>query len=514
MKKLDVVFRGWGQRWVLGTLADNGTELLFEYSPEALRRGVEFSRLHLPLRSQAFSGFAAHQGSLPGLVSDALPDGWGLLLMDKLFLRSGKDPSLMSPLDRLAFIGDRAMGALAFEPSGDLALTDADLSLLDLARAAQDVIQGKDTNALKALALVGGSPHGARPKVLLQFDAPTRMLSTREDAPGEPWLLKFPAQGEHAEVCAVEYAYSGMARSCGIDMPPTIHFRNDTQLAAFAVQRFDRERGMRVPVHSFAGALNADFRLPSLDYRDVLRATRFFTGDEQEVCKAFARCVFNVVFHNRDDHAKNFALRMNERMEWKLAPAYDLSFNAGPRGQHQTAVMGEGLLPGRQELLALAKNCDVPAQFAVELVDRVCEAAAKLPEALDAAGVRRATRKLIVDAVQTNLKRCSVQVGIASGLHGPQDLQSLLLHKAAVRLILQDPSLVARARATLERWREQGDPRTMPLWDEWLRILEHGDWTKALANTQRGRQLRQASPLATLLPEETRLRILAEARAM
>ena len=407
MKKLEVLFYGWGQRWLLGTLADNGADLLFEYSPEAQRRGVEFSKLHLPLRSQAFGGFAAHQGSLPGLVADALPDGWGLLLMDKLFLKGGRNPSALSPLDRLAFIGERAMGALAFQPSDDLALTIADMSLLELAQAAQQVEQGRESKALKELALVGGSPHGARPKALLQLDLPTRTVSTRADAPGEPWLLKFPARGEHAEVCAVEYAYSNMARACGIEMPPTIHFRNDARLAAFGVQCFDRERGMRVPVHSFAGALNADFRLPSLDYRDVLRATRFFTGDEQEVRKAFARCVFNVVFHNRDDHAKNFALRMSERMEWKLAPAYDLSFNAGPRGQHQTAVMGEGLRPGRQELLALAKNCDVPLALADAAIERICETAQGLAQALDAAGVRKATRKLVGDAVQECVRRCS-----------------------------------------------------------------------------------------------------------
>ena len=299
------------------------------------------------------------------------------------------------------------MGALAFQPSDELAVEGADMSLLELAQAALQVEQGRDSKALQELALVGGAPHGARPKALVQLDLPTRAVSTRADAPGEPWLVKFPARGEHAEVCAIEHAYAGMARACGIEMPPTVHWCEGASLAAFGVQRFDRERGMRVPVHSFAGALNADFRLPSLDYRDVLRATRFFTGDEQEVRKAFARCVFNVVFHNRDDHAKNFALRMSEHMEWKLAPAYDLSFNAGPRGQHQTAVMGEGLRPGRQELLALAKNCDVPAQFAAEAIERVCAAVEQLPEALDGAGARKATQKVIVDAVRTNARRCA-----------------------------------------------------------------------------------------------------------
>jgi transcriptional regulator with XRE-family HTH domain len=103
---------------------------------------------------------------------------------------------------------------------------------------------------------------------------------------------------------------------------------------------------------------------------------------------------------------------------------------------------------------------------------------------------------------------------LEEGLHAPQDLQSLLLHKEAVKLIKQDPSLVDRARQTLHRWRARGASHSLPLWDEWERILDRGDWRRAVANTQRGRQLRQASPLPTLLPDEVRRRVLAEVRAL
>jgi len=54
MKRLDVIFNGWGERWQLGTLADNGSEILFEYAPEALRRDIELSPRHLPLRAEAW----------------------------------------------------------------------------------------------------------------------------------------------------------------------------------------------------------------------------------------------------------------------------------------------------------------------------------------------------------------------------------------------------------------------------------------------------------------------------
>lgn len=101
MKKLTVLYKGWGQSWPLGTLADDGRTLLFEYSAQALQRGLELSPRHLKLRSGAYGGFPAHLWHLPGLVADALPDGWGLLLMDKQFRRAGKVPGAVSVLDRL-----------------------------------------------------------------------------------------------------------------------------------------------------------------------------------------------------------------------------------------------------------------------------------------------------------------------------------------------------------------------------------------------------------------------------
>ena len=135
---------------------------------------------------------------------------------------------------------------------------------------------------MRELALTGGSPQGARPKAL-QHDAATGHVSTRGDAPGVPWLVKFPAQGEH-KVCAVEQLYAELARDCGLEVPASALFDLSSRLAAFGVARFDRERGMRVPVHSLAGLLQVDFRMPgSTDYTTLLRATRLLTRDEREV---------------------------------------------------------------------------------------------------------------------------------------------------------------------------------------------------------------------------------------
>lgn len=386
MKQIAVDFCGWGRRWHLGTLADNGTDLLFEYSAEALRFGIELSPLHLKLRAQAYSGFPAHQHRLPGFIADALPDGWGMLLMDKLFAARGYGRHQISVLDRLAFIGERAMGALAFRPADGVRLNVEDLDLLALAQEVKNVVDDKDSAALGQLALLGGSPQGARPKVLVQYDALTHRISTSPTASGTPWLVKFQARGEHKEVCVIEHMVAHLARQCGLDMPATEYFDLDRKLGGFGIARFDRCDGMRVPIQTLAGYLNVTIAVPSAGYQELLRATRHLTNSMREVSKAFERCVFNVIFNNRDDHAKNFSFRMTDAFAWELAPCYDLTFSQGPGGEHQMDVMGEGRAPAKSHLLRLAAANDIPPGQALAIIERIAGVA------LDLGPVARAFR--------------------------------------------------------------------------------------------------------------------------
>ena len=104
----------------------------------------------------------------------------------------------------------------------------------------------------------------------------------------------------------------------------------------------------------------------------------------------------------------------------------------------------------------------------------------------------------------------SEPASLPAGNHIAQDYQSLLMHQAAVKLISADPRLVGRAQATLARWMTKGDQRTAPLWQQWAQILANRDWARALEDSEAGRQLRQASPLSTLLPQEQRLEIIRE----
>lgn len=116
----------------------------------------------------------------------------------------------------------------------------------------------------------------------------------------------------------------------------------------------------------------------------------------------------------------------------------------------------------------------------------------------------------------TDAVKGSRALGISAGdaKHELQDLQSLMLHEEAVRLLQKQPELVEKALATLERWRQSGDSHSRFLWDEWSVILNRRAWRRALSQTKRAKELRQASPLATLLPPEVRERVLAEVRRL
>lgn len=406
MKKLAVVYAGWGERFVLAHLGDNGSQLLFEYTPEALTRGLELSSLNLKLSPYAYDGFPPHQYRLPGLIADALPDGWGLVLQDKLFRKRGWDPARLSPLDRLAFVGDRAMGALMFEPSNAEELEKADVELLTLAREVQDFLSDDGAEVLRRLAVMGGSPQGARPKVLVNYDPVSGRMTNSEDGPGSPWLVKFQGGSEHKEVCAIEAAYAVLARDCGLDMPETAWFDLDTKLAAFGIARFDREGGLRVPVHTVAGALNANFRIPSsVDYTSMLRLTGFMTRDVRETLKAYERCVFNVIFHNRDDHAKNFSFRMNERGQWRFSPAYDLTFSEGPGGEHQMDICGEGRAPAKADLLELASQTNIKRGDAITAIERISAVAGDFTQTARRFPIRKATVEQIAKKININRSR-------------------------------------------------------------------------------------------------------------
>ncbi|WP_268796539.1 type II toxin-antitoxin system HipA family toxin [Pseudomonas huanghezhanensis] len=385
LEQVDVYYEGWGQRWLWGTLVSTTAitgrpQIVFEYSDEARRRGFELSSYKLPLDGPRLRrGFAPHQSGLPGPVYDALPDGWGMLLMDRLFRRRHLNTARIGPLERLAYIGSNAMGAMSFEPSapeGQEPQTHIPLELL--AAEIQQVLSGDGGEFLQTLMLVGGSPQGARPKALVYCDPHTGAFTTVAKPGFDAWLIKFPAKQEHPEVCAIEMVYADCLRQCGIQTPDTQHFSLPDGLAAFASKRFDRVDGLRVPMQSLAAFTGADYSAPgAVDYVNFLRATRLCTNDVRQKNLAFERALFNVAFNNRDDHPKNFAYLMSSSGAWQLAPAYDVTFCEGPRGYHQMDVMGEALAIDREMMLRLAVEAEVCEETAGAMIDSMCGVASQ-----------------------------------------------------------------------------------------------------------------------------------------
>ena len=430
IKKLSVIYDGWGERWLLGTLADTGRETLFEYSPQAITRGLQLSPLHQPLpragaAAAAFKG-QSHAYGLPGFIADALPDGWGMLLMDRALRKLGRNPREVSVLERLAIVGERAMGALSFEPADEDVLPAETLQLKALAQEVM-ALQSDDNSGdnatdaqLRHLMQLGGSPQGARPKVLVDFNTRTGRLSSGMPLTGSttPWLIKFPAGGEHREVSAIEELYARVARHGGMDMPRSRFFDLGTKSSAFGVERFDcrvkpnepdrivnTRQVIRVPLMSVSAYLQADHRLPSLDYETVLLATLRLTGDQREVVKAFERCIFNVILHNRDDHSRNFAFRMDEQGLWKLSPAFDLTYSFGPAGEHATSVAGHGKDINRAHLLQVAKAGGVPIKTAERCITEWVAVAKGMEKSVRDLPIRRVTLQGLLKSTAERLER-------------------------------------------------------------------------------------------------------------
>lgn len=415
MKELQVTYNGLGGSFLLGTLAQDRHDLLFQYSPQALERQWELSPLRLPLRAGAYPDRRMDYAQLhgvPGLIYDSLPDGWGFRLMHRRMKACGIDPERATTLDRLAYLGANTMGALTYAPAMVDTQDTRDLTLLELAQEVQAVLTDDGHQVLAELARAGGSPGGARPKANVFFNPSTGYMSTQAGyvPDAQAWLVKFPGDDDARDSCALEELYAMLARKCQLGMAETRFFQLPAGLTAFATQRFDRRGNERVHVHSLAGLLHANFQEPSVSYEDFFRATRRLTRDQRQLKQAVQRCVFNVLMNNRDDHAKNLAFLMEADGSWQLAPPYDLTYCPGYQGEHFMDIAGEGHAPHRQHVLKAAQAAGLSRSSAEEAIDEVLEKAtpALLLELANGLPLTEATLGQVHTAMQANFQRLSL----------------------------------------------------------------------------------------------------------
>ena len=395
----------------VGRLAVNNGVVYFEYAPSFIETGIELSPFRLPLERGLKTFNPMTFDGLPGLFYDSLPDGWGRLLADRMLISQGIVPAELSELDRLCMVGKCGMGALIYEPAYEDRAPDNNIDLDALAADSEAVLSGASDEVLDELIRLNGSSHGARPKAMIGVnqDKTHTIAGAVSQLPDgfEHWLVKFPNQYDGADAGAIEYAYSIMAKEAGVHMPETHLFPSKRGAGFFAVKRFDRiapnpskgEPVRRVHMHTAAAMLHSNFRIPALDYENLLALCKALTRDLREVEKLFRIAVFNVLAHNRDDHGKNVAFTMNASGEWFSAPAYDLTFSSGPGGWQSTTVLGEGRNPGIAQLRELGKKAELKSAKIKEIIDKTQEAISRWPELAGTYGVSGTNSKLIQDRI-------------------------------------------------------------------------------------------------------------------
>lgn len=376
------------ERRLVGQLAESRGRIFFEYDPQFLQSPLWLSPFKLPPEPGLHEHKDLAFGPLFGLFDDSLPDGWGLLLMDRAFRRAGRDPQEVGILERLAYLGSETMGALVYEPA--TAREDDLNESFDLGRLAREAVLVQDGDVHSALPLLqraGGSPGGARPKVLVGVQG-DRLISGHGELPEgfAPWIIKFPARQDDRDAGPIEFAYARMAAAAGLVMPETRLFEAGRN-RFFGVRRFDRQTNRRVHTQTFGNLIHSNFRVPSCDYRDFLKVVRILTKNHQDLRQAFRLMVFNVLTHNRDDHVKNFSFCLDESGEWRLGPAYDLTFAPGPGGEHSMTVQGQGKTPGKREMWAVGRGEGLKDRDMAAMYDEVRAAVEQWPDLAHENGV-------------------------------------------------------------------------------------------------------------------------------
>jgi serine/threonine-protein kinase HipA len=322
-----------------------------------------------------------------GVFNDSLPDGWGRLLIDRKLMKLGMNPGGLSPLERLCYVGSRGMGALIYEPEIPEQPYQQTVNLDEIADDVLQFQEYEDDRFVDDLLSLGGSSAGARPKIVVRLG-------------NDDWIIKFRSLMDPKDIGPIEHAYHLMAIEAKLDVPEAKLFPSRKGPEYFGVKRFDRVGDNRYHMHTLSGLLHADHREPTLDYETMMKACAWLTKDVRECEKLFRTAVFNVLSHNRDDHAKNFSFLMDENGSWSVSPSYDLTFSSGPSGEHCSMVMGEGKNPKRLHLLRLAEIGSIKKSKALQIINEVEDAVSKWQHFAKESGVSAASLKRIRMAIE------------------------------------------------------------------------------------------------------------------
>lgn len=388
----------WNQR--VGAVAwdeQNGTAS-FEYAPEFVQKGLELSPITMPAEASRIYRFVDHRNTstfkgLPGLLADVLPDKYGNTLINQWLVKNNRPANSINPVETLCFIGQRAMGALEFEPAipkdkGQSIrlemneLVDITSKILSGRQEFLTNLQPEQEKSLQAILKIGSSAGGARAKALIAFNKETQEVrSGQAIVPRgfEHYLIKFDGIedeqfGTSKGYGRVEMAYYKMAVDAGIEMMES-ELLVENGRAHFMTKRFDRLNGAnKVHVQSFCALRHYDFNDISLyAYEDLFETMRLLVLPYPQAEQLYRRMAFNVIAKNCDDHTKNFAFTMDQSGEWSLSPAFDVCYAYRPSSswvsQHCLSVNGKRKHIEKADLLEVARKMNI--KNANEIIDQI-----------------------------------------------------------------------------------------------------------------------------------------------
>lgn len=380
--------RLWGH--TVGALVELETgRVLFEYADEFRRRGLEISPVHLPLERSGPLSFeelrrkGSFQG-LPGVFADALPDAFGRRVIRAYYAARDQPEMAMSPVQRLLYVGERALGALTFHPAEDPGIAEREaLEVQALARDAKQIVEGRTEVSVPEIYRIGSSAGGKRPKAVVHHDPDSgtvRSGGTPLRGGEVPCILKFDGIGDDHTVeelgspqpyNRVEAAYGEMARAAGLDMPE-ITVLEVEGYAHLLIPRFDREDGRRLHQHTLGGMLHLDYNdVGAGSYEEYFRTVQRLGMAYDALTEAYRRMAFNVLAVNQDDHVKNLSFHMDRSGVWSLTPAYDVTFAKGGNYTRTHQMRIRDKLSGIREDDLLAVADDFGVKRAPEILERI-----------------------------------------------------------------------------------------------------------------------------------------------
>ena len=342
----------WGK--LIGALAQQGSQVNFSYENNFQRSRIEIAPLLMPLGSDIYSFPRLSQETFKGLpptIADSLPDRYGTALIQRWLTLNGRTPDTITPLERLAYMGNRGMGALEYRPAMHTKKQHAEkIEISSLVEIANEILRQRDQvqvefgedekvmrESLQQLITVGTSAGGARAKAVIAYNPSSKEVrSGQVNAPSGfiHYLLKFDGfASQNAEEAnptgfgAIEYVYHLMARKSGITMM-NCDLLGENGRRHFMTQRFDRIENKKVHTQTLCAMANVDYNAQRIyGYENLFAIVDQLNFPHPQKVELFLRMIFNVMARNHDDHTKNFAFTMDQQGIWQLSPAYDICYS-------------------------------------------------------------------------------------------------------------------------------------------------------------------------------------------